>query len=326
LSGERFIVTGATGFLGGVLVRRLLAAGHDVVALGRQMEALAALSRDGARAVAFDLATSARLPEPTSADVSVHCAALSSPWGKASDFHAANVIATQNALAMAKEAGVTRFVHISTPSVYFRFSDQVGLKEDAPLPAPVNAYAATKRRAEELVLKEVDALDAIILRPRGIYGAGDTALMPRLLRVASKRALPLMRGGRAATDLTHVDDVVDAILAAVTHRGALSKRVFNVSGGAALSVRDVIERVGERAGVPITWRNMPAAAVLGAVRTIEALARITPGRPEPLTTAYSVALLAYTQTLDISAARTVVGWLPRVGFEEGLARTFGARK
>lgn len=323
MSGGRFIVTGATGFLGGALVRKLLAAGHEVGALGRQAEALWGLARDGARAIKCDLAKQAALPEPIAADVFVHCAALSSPWGRYADFHASNVVGTRNALAMAKAAGVKRFVHVSTPSLYFRFEDQTALREDAPLPAPVNAYAATKREAEELVLKE-GALDPIILRPRGLYGAGDTALMPRLLRVARKRALPLMRDGRAATDLTHVDDVVDAVIAAA-NAGKVARRVFNVSGGVALNVREVIERVGERAGVPVKWRSLPAPVVLGAVRLIEGLTKIAPGRPEPLTTAYSVALLAYTQTLDIGAARAVLGWTPRVGFEEGLARTFEAQ-
>lgn len=323
MSGGRFIVTGATGFLGGALVRRLLAGGHQVVALGRQAEALLGLARDGAQVIMCDLVKQAALPEPIAADVFVHCAALSSPWGRDADFHAANVMGTHNALAMAKAAGVKRFVHVSTPSLYFRFQDQIALREDAPLPPPVNAYAATKRQAEELVLRE-DALDPIILRPRGIYGAGDTALMPRLLRVARKRALPLMRHGRAATDLTHVEDVVDAVLAAAS-AGQVSQRAFNVSGGVALNVREVIERVGERARVPVSWRSTPAPVVLGAVRLIEGLAKIAPGRPEPLTTAYSVALLAYTQTLDIGAAKAALGWTPRIGFEEGLARTFEAQ-
>ena len=94
------------------------------------------------------------------------------------------------------------------------------------------------------------------------------------------------------------------------------------SGGVALKVRDVIEHAGERAGVPIRWRKLPTQLVFGAARLAEFASALSPGRPEPLTTAYSVALLAYTQTLDISAARRALGWAPRVSFAEGLARTF----
>lgn len=316
----RFIVSGATGFLGGVLSRRLLRDGCEVVALGRQKAALERLAQAGARAIHCDLA-GGELESIGEADVFVHCAALSSPWGTSEAFHAANVTGTERAIAMARASGVRRFVHVSTPSVYFRFSDQIGLREDAHLPEPVNAYAATKRRAEELVLACAD-LDPAILRPRGIYGAGDTALLPRMLKTARTRALPLMRGGEAATDLTHVDDVVDAIVVAA-HARIADRRTFNISGGVALKVRDVIERAGDRAGVRIRWRKLPAPLVLGAARLAEAASSLAPGRPEPLTTAYSVALLAYTQTLDISAARDALGWAPRISFEEGLARTFG---
>lgn len=320
----RVIISGATGFLGGALALRLLRDGGEVIALGRNPRALEGLSRLGARAIAHDLATGSP-PEIPEADIFVHSAALSSPWGRASDFHAANVTGTANALAIARKSGVRRFVHISTPSIYFRFADQSGLREDAPLPKPVNHYAATKRIAEKLVLEQAEALDPVILRPRGIYGAGDVALLPRLLKVARKRALPLMRDGAAATDLTHVDDVVSATLAAASASPNLQRRVFNVSGGEALNVRQVIERVGARAGVPIRWRRLPASAVLGAVRLAEAACAVTPGRPEPLATAYSIALLAYTQTLDISAARDGLGWGPAVSFDEGLERTFGVR-
>lgn len=318
MSRARFIVTGATGFLGGELSRRLLRDGCEVVALGRNVAALEALARDGAQAVAWDFED-----EPLggiSGDVLVHCAALSSPWGRRRDFMAANITGTAQAIALAKEAEVSRFVHVSTPSVYFRFADQVAVQEDAKLPPAVNDYAATKRVAEGLVLRET-GLNPIVLRPRGIYGAGDTALLPRLLRTAKERALPLMRDGRAATDLTHVDDVVDAVLAAARVRD-VRRRVFNVSGGVALNVREVIEQVGEQAGVAVKWRPMPVDVVLGAARVMEGAARIMPRRPEPMVTAYSVALLAYTQTLDISAARDELGWAPKVSFADGLARTF----
>jgi nucleoside-diphosphate-sugar epimerase len=324
LSAGRYIVTGATGFLGGVLTRRLLASGYEVVAMGREESGLSKLAARGARAVRHDLASGEAAPQDLRGDFLIHCAALSSPWGDTAAFRATNVGGARSAVAIARAAGVRRFVHISTPSVYFMFKDQIGMREDAALPKPVNAYAASKREAEALVLADGDKLDPIILRPRGVYGAGDVALLPRLIRTARARALPLMRGGRAATDLTHVDDVVDAILAAVSARPGGGKRIFNISGGVALNVRQVIERAAALANVRVLWRPLPASVVLGAARAAEAIARLRPGRPEPMTTAYSVALLAFTQTLDITAARDHLGWRPSVSFEEGLARTFGA--
>ncbi len=317
----RILVTGATGFLGGALTRRLLADRRDVIALGRDRAKLTRLAAAGATPIACDLSAAAQHRGLT-CDAVIHCAALSAPWGARREFHAANVHGTQSALAIARAAGAKRFVHISTPSLYFRFKDQVNVREDAPLPCPVNAYAHTKRQAEALVLAASD-LDPIILRPRGLYGPGDTTLLPRLLAAAEKRALPLMKGGRAATDLTYVDDVADAALAALdTPSAALTQRIFNISGGVALNVRDVAERAAARANQNLRWRARPIWAVLAYARTLEALAASRPNRPEPAITAYGAALFAYTQTLDISAAKAQLGWCPRVTFDEGLARTF----
>lgn len=315
-------ITGATGFLGGAICRRLLAEGQPVVALGRDRRKLAALQALGACTVASDLADG---PPALAGEIKavVHCAALSSAWGPRAEFQAANVRGTESALSMARTAGAKRFVHISTPSLYFRFRDQPGMTEDEVLPPPVNDYAATKRIAEELVRTEA-ALDCIILRPRGIYGAGDTALLPRLLRAATAGPLPLVRGGQAETDLTYVDDVVDAVLAALAAPLNLAERVFNISGGEPLPVRRIAEAAGLRAGTTVRWRKVPATALLGTARILEAAAYLQPARPEPRVTAYGAGLFAFTQTLDLTAARRQLAWTPKIRFEEGLSRTFGA--
>jgi nucleoside-diphosphate-sugar epimerase len=320
---ERIAITGATGFLGGALCRRLLADGAPVLALGRDREKLAALSALGAETLAQDLSSGApsRLHAPIRSVV--HCAALSSAWGSYAAFHSANVAGTRAALAFARAGGARRFVHISTPSLYFRFRDQPGVREDAPLPSPVNAYTATKHLAEELVRAET-GLDTLILRPRGLYGKGDMALLPRLLRAAQSGPLPLIRDGTAETDLTHVEDVVDAAIAALDAPESLATRVFNISGGEALPVRRIAEAAAARAGISVRWRKMPAAVVVGAARILELGANLHPDKPEPRVTAYGAGLFAFTQTLDLTASRTHLRWAPRISFEEGLARTFGA--
>lgn len=313
-------VTGATGFLGGRVVEDLLESGHVVIASGRQAHALERLRQQGAQTLAFDLADQAAPDLPT-VDAVVHCAALSSPWGRFADFHRANVLGTRSALALARQAGARRFVHISTPSVYFRFRDQLNVRETQPLPSPVNAYAATKARAEDEVLKH-EALDPVILRPRGLYGRGDTALLPRLMAAGRERPLPLMNKGETVTDLTHVDDVVSAVRAALDLAPAPAQRLFNISGGEALKLKSVTEEAGRRAGIQVRWRRVPSWAALAYAHGLETIARISPGYPEPRITAYGVGLFAYSQTLDISAAREVLGWTPKISIAEGLDRTF----
>lgn len=313
------LITGATGFLGGAIARRLLREGERVIALGRDRAKLAALARLGAEPCEFDLASDDPLPT-LAADGLIHCAALSSPWGRRAAFERANITGTRRAILLARQAGARRLVHISSPSVYFRFADQESVTEDTPLPPPVNAYAATKAASETLVLA-VPELSPVILRPRGLYGPGDTALLPRLLRAAASRPLPLMRGGVAATDLTYIDDVADAAITALRAPSAPS-RIYNVSGGEALSIRDVAERAGTMAGISIRWRNIPWPLALAAARTGEILCSTLPNRPEPPVTAYSAGLFAFRQTLSLDRIKRELGWHPRVSFDEGVARTF----
>lgn len=325
---ERILVTGATGFLGSHVLAGITAAGMPVLAVGRQSGRSAALAAAGHAVVRQDLVSAF---EPTAhpafgeVEAIIHCAALSAPFGRLADFERDNVAATRNLVNFARRNGVRRFVHISTPSVYFAYRDQTNVQEDTPLPPPVNHYARTKRLAEQIVLA-VPEIGPIVLRPRGIYGEGDRALLPRLLRAARKRALPLFREGKAGIDLTHVDDVVDAVLAALSAPDGAQGEIFNISGGEILPVRRIADEACARAGITAKWRRMPLAPAMLAVGLMEAGAALLPGRPEPPVTRYGLGLFAYVQSLDISKAARILRWKPNVPFEIGLDRTFAKRQ
>lgn len=321
----RVIVSGATGFLGGALCRRLRNAGVEVVALGRNREKGSLLKEMGVGFVAMDLGEppNAALGDSIGgADAFVHAAALSSAWGETAAFMRANVAGTRNAMALARAAGVGRFIFISSPSVIFRLADQTLVREDAPLPKPVNAYAASKQLAEAEVLAAPD-LAPIVLRPRAIYGPGDKALLPRLIRAAGRGPLPLLRGGSARTNLTYLEDAARAIETALRAPSAVRGRIYNIAGG-EVPLRLVVEQAAARAGINVRWRSVPWPLALAAARLTETVARLAPGRREPVITVYGLGLLAFTQTLDISAARTDLGFTPKVGFDEGLDLTFGS--
>jgi nucleoside-diphosphate-sugar epimerase len=324
---ERILITGATGFLGAALCNALFKAGRTIVASGRDAVNLAALSSNNFDTVAFDLA------EPFSTETTtalqgitgiVHCAALTSPWGRRADFDRANVTATANLIALAKQIGVSRFVQISSPTVYFQFADQINVSEQMALPSPVNDYARTKREAELAVLA-TPKIGPIVLRPRGIYGEGDTSLLPRLVRAARAGPLPLFRDGVAQTDITHVEDVVSAIIAALYAPPTVNGEIFNISSGEPLALCAIVERACAFAGVVPRWQTMPVRPALMAARVLETACRFMPGYPEPRVTAYSLGILAYSQTLDITKAAQKLSWQPRINFDKGLARTFVAR-
>ena len=307
MSGAAF-VTGATGGLGRVLVERLLAQGRAVTALGRNRAVGALLERQGARFVAADLCDPAAAIPLEGADTLFHLAALSAPWGPESAFHAANVEATLRLLERARAAGVKRFVHVSTPSIYARPRDQIGLSEGSPLPPHLaTAYARTKLVGERAVLAAHDgAMHTVALRPRAIIAPHDTALLPRLLRAADKGAMPLPRGGRALVEPTDARDVVDALFAAENRSADAGGRAFNVSGGTPVQLRDLVGEVFAALGKPVRLIPLPAHLVLGAGALMEQLAR-----REPVLTRYAALTLGWSQTFDLSAARDVLGWSPR---------------
>ncbi|MGO4566963.1 NAD-dependent epimerase/dehydratase family protein [Rhizobium sp. 2YAF20] len=321
----RVIVSGATGFLGGRLCALLREDGHEVVGLGRNAEKGRHLETCGTRFASIDITVSpgaSVLRGLGHADVFVHAAGLSAAWGSRAAFLGANVAGTRHALTMARAAGVRRFVFISSPSVAFRYSDQADMCEDTPLPRPVNAYAESKQIAERDVLAAID-LSPIILRPRAIYGRGDVALLPRLIRAAENGPLPLLRGGRASTNVTYVDDVVLGIVCAMEAPREIAGRTYNIAGDEALPLRVIVESAAANAGIAVRWRAIPWPLAVSVARLAEAVALLRPGKPEPVITAYSLGILAFTQTLDISAARRDIGFQPRVRFEQGLVRTFG---
>lgn len=321
---SRILVTGAGGFLGARVTRQLGRDGHDVIALGRSAASLQSLEDVPVSAVVCDLADEVSLSSLALGrlDSVVHCAGLSSNWGPRRDFERHNITATARLLEQAKTWGAPHFVHVSSSSVYFRFCDQLAVSETSVLPPPVNHYAWSKAAAEKLV--RAASLPTTILRPRGIYGYGDRALLPRLLRAAARGPLPSFNSGRAVIDLTHVDDVAAAIACVVAHGRKAAGSVYNVSGGEAVSIRDIIGRSAELAGIAVRWRDTPWPVAIVAIRALERFHRAFMPKVEPIVTAYSAGLLAFSQSLDLSAIRHDLGWTPRISFDEGLARTFAS--
>jgi nucleoside-diphosphate-sugar epimerase len=295
--------------------------GLEVTALGRNRALGAELSSEGIRFDTVDLrdreATARSLDGQ---DVVFHCAALAAPWGRFRDFYEANVVGTQNVIAACKRFSPERLVHVSSPSVYMEARDRVGIREDDPLPRrPANAYAATKRMAEE----EVDAafgagLPTITLRPQGLFGPGDTTVFPRLIRANEAGGIPGIRKRQAWIDITYVDNAVDALVCCLDAPRHAFGRHYNISNCEARPLMSLLADLFRRLERPMRVRPLSLFTARAVARGMELSAFIT-GR-EPKLTRYAVDLLAFSRTLDISAARRDLGFRPLVSLDEGLDR------
>jgi nucleoside-diphosphate-sugar epimerase len=320
------LVTGATGCLGGATARRLAEAGHAVTGSGRDLAKGDALAADGVRFVPADLADRPTMETLAARHaVIIHAGGLSSAWGRREDFMRANVEPTRVLALAARDAG-SRLIFVSSPSIYFDFTDRTDIDSDAaPAAKQVNAYAESKLIAERLVREaSKSGLDAAIIRPRAIFGANDTALMPRLLRAAARGRIPLIDGGRALIDMSYVDNVADVLIAAALHPTALHGRAYNVSNGEPISVADLMRAVVGGLGLKVRFMPIGFSLAYAAAAAMEAAANLRPSRPEPVLTRYTVGVLGKTQTLSIDRAKSELGWAPRVALRDGIERTLSA--
>lgn len=316
------LVTGATGFLGKRLAKRLVEEGHEVVGLGRNLDEGRWLEENGVRFVAADLAErEAIVAACRGQEVVFHSGALSSPWGAYTDFQRANVEGTRNVIEGCRTHGIRRLVHVSTPSIYFNTDERLNVAEDEPLAAaPVNHYASTKRTAELLVdAAFAHGLPVVTIRPRALFGPGDTTILPRLIRANERGALPLFGPEGPLVDVTYVDNVVDALLLCEKAPDHVLGRKYNITNGETVRMRHLLEKLFAALEVPARFRPMRYPVAYALAGAMELASPVFMGGREPLLTRYSVNVLAKSQTLDISAARRDLGYSPRYSLDDGLA-------
>jgi len=319
---KKAIITGATGGLGRNLGEFLIKEDWEVLGFGRNQTIGESL---GYRFKSFDLSNKeATLNAFEEADVVFHCSALSSPWGKYDDFYQNNVVATQNVLDEMKKYDIKKLVHVSTPSIYFDFTNQRNIDEsylpktiiNSYLPQFVNHYAKTKYLAEQLVLNA--DIQASIIRPRGIFGEHDTVLIPRLEKVAQKGFLPLPNGGKALVDITYVGNVVHAMYLCAT-KELEGKHIFNISNGEPIEIEKIFKMVMKTVNKEPKYKKISYKTIYYLATLLEFFAKLTGGK-EPMITKYGVGLISFDQTLDLTKAKEVLGYEPLYTIEEGLER------
>lgn len=320
------LVTGGTGFLGRHIVWRLAEAGHEVIFTGRSAKAARDVQqncKNSVRFVQLDHGTPDAAKQlcalTTKSGAIIHSAALSSPWGRRQDFEKANIASTKEVIAACHQNNIARLVHISTPSIYFDYQDRLNISEHAALPDPVNDYAATKREAEELV-RQSGVPECVILRPRALFGPWDNTLMPRLMRAMEKGRVPLPRNGQALMDITYIDNAVDAVELALTRKLPQPMNVYNVSNGAPIRLRDLLELISSSFTLPLRTLRIPHHVLHALAHGLELVSYFRGGQSEPLMTRYSAGVLAFSQTLDLTAIRRDLGYAPHVSIEDGIKR------
>ena len=313
----RIFVTGASGFVGGAAATKLATYGHEVFAMSRSEKSDVAIRATGATPVRCDL-ESVTPEHLNGAAVVLHCAAFVEQWGPRDAWRRFNVDGTARMLDVAKQAGAKRFIHISTESVHWRGQHLRNADETYPrAPNSPYPYAATKAQAEELVERAAgDGFETIILRPRFIWGPGDTTLLPTIEQVAQSGQWMWVNGGRARTSTTHIDNLVHAIVLALS-AGRSGEAYFILDDGVR-TMREMIGGIAAARGINLPDRSIPAWAADAIGATCEGAWRTLPLKGEPPLTRFSAMILSRDSVLNGAKARREMGYAPVISVEDGL--------
>ena len=310
----RVFVTGATGFVGRELVDQLDAAGHSVVGLLLPAEETS-LSCTVVRGDITDPDSLRGLLD--GCDAVVHLASAVGYGQRWDTCRALNIDGTEHVAAEAIRAGVRRFVHMSSVSVYGRRPDVV-LHEAVPMVPIGDPYGDTKIAAERVVRRRAAAgeLDLTIVRPTVIYGPGDRLFLPKIVENLRSGRARIVGSGRNTVDLVHVADVAAFLVSALEDDRAIG-RTCNLNNPDNPTWSELLELVADALHTEPPRGRLPYPVALGVAGAMEAAAIVT--RRPPRLTRYGVRVIGRQYHYPVTAAQEL-GFAPSVPLEDGVRR------
>ncbi len=318
------LVTGGGGFLGGAIVKLLLAQGHTVRSLARShYPHLATLGVEQISGNLNDAKAVSRAV--TGCDMVFHVAAKAGVWGSFDEYYQPNVIGTQNIIQACLTHQVTKLIFTSSPSVVFNGQDMAGVDESVPYPDHyLSYYPQTKAEAERLVLEaNSDKLATVALRPHLIWGPGDNHLVPRIIERGKKNALRRIGSRNALVDTVYIDNAAQAHLDAAQHLGihsVVAGKAYFISNDEPRPLWDIVNAILATGGVAPVTRVLPEKLAYGIGALLEFSYRLLSISSEPRLTRFVAEELSTAHWFDLSAAKNDFGYQPSMSIDEGMLR------
>ncbi|MCX4390056.1 NAD-dependent epimerase/dehydratase family protein [Micromonospora peucetia] len=316
----KILVTGASGMLGAAVATALRMRGDEVRVLQRRPSGLVGV--DERRGDITD-------PEAVRAaaegvDAVVHLAAKVSMTGPWQQFEHTNIGGTATLLAAARAAGVTRFVHVSSPSVAHHGAGLVGVGAGAADPDRARGHYARSKASAELLALDADSPDfaVVAVRPHLVWGPGDTQLVGRIVERARASRLALVGQGTALIDTTYVSNAADALVAALDRAPEVGVhgQVFVVTNGEPRTMHELIDRICVAAETAPPRLRVPVAVAKAGGAAVECLWSALRRTEEPPMTRFLAEQLSTAHWFDQRRTREALCWSPQVTLEEGFVR------
>ncbi len=318
------LVTGATGLLGSHIAEKLVAAGQPVRALTRPGSDTAFLDSLGVQKVPGDVTDRKSLTDAMKGVTTVyHAAAQVGDWGAWDRFVEVTIGGTTNMLDAAREAGVKRFLHISSISTYGHPNGEgMVLDETAPLGVNLHKwsyYSRAKVEAEKLVWAAYGRGDVpvTVIKPSWLYGPRDRASMPRLIRAIRSGKAKLIGDGSNRLNLTYAGNEAEGCILAATADKAVGQ-IYNLSNDGEITQGQYFNRIAQCVGAKPITRKVPYAVAYNAAFMMELFGHVFQCKKPPLVTRYAVWLMGRKCFFSAEKARKELGWKPTVSYEQGI--------
>jgi nucleoside-diphosphate-sugar epimerase len=319
----RYLLTGATGFVGGHIAEACVRAEQTLTAIVRPSSSTADLEKLGAILYRGELSDPALARQAvTEADVIVHCAAKVGDWGPVEEYRKVNVESLRVLLDACKGQALSRFILMSSLGVY-PMRNHNGTDETQPLPrSHRDGYSQSKVEAEQLAMHYYQefGVPVVILRPGFVYGPRDRTVMPRIINGLREGRLRYPGGGLAALNTIYVNNLVDAVFLAVECEKAVGQ-AYNLTDGEFVSKRRFIEAIADALELPHPTRTPPLWLAWLVTWCSEKMAKLRGAKEAPNFNFTRLKFMGYNLDFSIQKAMDDLGYRPRVNFEEAIGET-----
>ncbi len=313
----KIFITGASGFVGGAIGKKL-AAEHRIYAMARSERSAQKVRDIGLTPVMTEL-NKVSIADLMEAEVVIHSAAYVEAWGSKKQYWDLNVEGTRQLLEIARAAGVKRFIHISTEACLFYGQPMDDIDEtypyadDSPYP-----YSMTKAAAERSVLKadEPGVFETIAIRPRMVWGPGDQTILPEVVKMIDKGAFVWVNHGSALTSITHIDNLVHGVELALDK--GIGGSAYFITDDEVLTLKQFLSGLLASRDIVPTDKSIPSFVLRPAAFVIEKIWRALSIKKEPPLTRFAADMMSVSCTLRIDKAQKELGYRPIISVQEGM--------
>ena len=314
----KVLITGATGLLGSHLIKELQERGEEIRALVLPVENADKLTAQGVEVVRGDITDASTLaPAVKDVDLIFHLAGMMGVHRPLSDYRLVNVTGSENLYKAAQAAGVRRFVHTSSHTVYGLGHGRYMVESDPLRPDP-DPYSITKAEGDRLIRRLMinSGVETVILRPGTFFGPGDRLHFGRMAqKTVDGKALIL---GKCDQHLPfcYVTDVVQGFMLAAYHENAPGN-VYNITNDRPLTALEMFNEIADAVGGKRPKLHLPYLPIfLGSIVAERVVARVT--RTKPVVTQLGAMMFGSDNLHSVEKARKELGYEPKVDLREGI--------